>query len=349
MDRTDAGGQPIILIIDDNATNLKVAIAHLEAHGFEVVVARSGESGLGRAQFARPDLILLDVQLPGIDGFETCRRLKADPATATIPVLFMTVRDETPDKVAGFAAGGVDYITKPLQLDEVLARIATHLTIRRLQRQLEQQNESLEQRVQERTAELLSANQALQAEIDQRLRHQQEKDKLFDVAREQGEQLRALTSWLLQSQQDKQHALVATLREQVEQRSRLLESNLRLVYRLLGDSVPGEQGLLIAATLERSQRLLAQLTTDMSAVANDLQQPILGNKNPLLQLSSREREIVQLIGDGQSISQIADLLCVSVSTIYTHRTRILDKLGLTTPAHLVKFAMQHRNFYDVSS
>lgn len=128
----------IILIIEDNITNLKVAIENLKTHGLEVVIARTGEAGLERARFAHPDLILLDVGLPGIDGFEVCRLLKADKNTADIPVIFMTALADMQDKLKGFAAGGVDYITKPIQVEEVRARVNTHLTIRALQKELEE-------------------------------------------------------------------------------------------------------------------------------------------------------------------------------------------------------------------
>ena len=126
-------GKKLILIIDDNVTNLKVAIDYLKTQGQEIIIARNGETGLERAGYALPDLILLDVQMPGIDGFETCRRLKANETTQDIPVIFMTALSEIEDKMRGFAAGGVDYVTKPIQVEEVWARVQTHLAIRDLQ------------------------------------------------------------------------------------------------------------------------------------------------------------------------------------------------------------------------
>ncbi len=127
-----------ILIIDDNVINLKVAMAELETRGLEIIIARNGETGLERAAFAQPDLILLDVQMPGINGFETCRQLKANEATRDIPVIFMTALTDVADKVRGFESGGVDYVTKPIQVDEVWARVQTHLTIRELQLEREE-------------------------------------------------------------------------------------------------------------------------------------------------------------------------------------------------------------------
>ena len=126
----------LVLIVDDNITNLKVAIQYLKSHDVEIITARNGESCLERAAYAQPDLILLDVQMPGIDGFETCHRLKANETTQDIPVIFMTALSNVTDKVRGFEVGGVDYITKPIQVEEVWARVNTHLTIRQLQQEM---------------------------------------------------------------------------------------------------------------------------------------------------------------------------------------------------------------------
>ena len=115
-------------------------------------MAQNGESALERVAYARPDLILLDVLMPGIDGFETCRRLKADDTYRDIPVIFMTALTDTVDKVKGFSIGAVDYITKPIQHEEVLARVTAHLTIRNLQARLQQQNKQLQQEIAERKA-----------------------------------------------------------------------------------------------------------------------------------------------------------------------------------------------------
>lgn len=132
-----------ILIIDDTPANFGILVDCLEDLGFEVFVAQSGKEGIRRAQFARPDLILLDVTMPGIDGFETCRLLKADKEVADIPVIFMTALSETNDKVTGFESGGVDYIVKPFQIQEVLVRIKLHLSLRIAQQLLEQQNKQM--------------------------------------------------------------------------------------------------------------------------------------------------------------------------------------------------------------
>jgi len=119
-----------ILIIDDNPTNLGVLADYLDEYGFIILTSRNGENGIENARRNQPHLILLDVMMPpGIDGFETCRRLKADEATRYIPVIFMTTLASEADKVNGFKVGAVDYVTKPIQLRELLARVTTHLKI----------------------------------------------------------------------------------------------------------------------------------------------------------------------------------------------------------------------------
>jgi len=155
--------QYTILLVDDTPTNLGVLFEYLEQHGFKIVVARDGESGLKRAQFVRPDIILLDVMMPGLNGFETCQRLKADPNTRDIPVIFMTALAGAEDKVQGFAAGAVDYVTKPLQQEEVLARVTTHLKIRDLTIGLQKKNRLLEAShlIGQRITSILDLNQML--------------------------------------------------------------------------------------------------------------------------------------------------------------------------------------------
>ena len=146
-----------ILIVDDTPANISVLLDYLHQQGFKVLVARDGLRALEQVKHARPDLILLDVVMPGLDGFETCRRLKAEADTGAIPVIFMTALSDTTDKMRGFEVGAVDYVIKPFQHEEVLARVTTHLTLRRLQMELQEANARLEQRVAERTAALQQA------------------------------------------------------------------------------------------------------------------------------------------------------------------------------------------------
>lgn len=136
-----------ILVVDDNPVNLAVVVDHLEDSGYSVAVAQGGVEALKRAALINPDLILLDVMMPGIDGFETCRRLKADAATRGIPVIFMTALTDMHDKIAAFQAGGVDYVSKPFQIEELLARVETHLALQAIQARLLRQNIALQSEI----------------------------------------------------------------------------------------------------------------------------------------------------------------------------------------------------------
>ncbi|MFP4114578.1 MAG: response regulator [Spirochaetota bacterium] len=129
-----------ILLVDDNTNNLGVLYRYLDDEGFTVLVSQDGERALTLAREQHPDLILLDIMLPGISGFEACERLKSDPATADIPVIFISALTDIQDKVRGFEAGGVDYVTKPFQQEEVLARINAHITIKRQREELDRLN-----------------------------------------------------------------------------------------------------------------------------------------------------------------------------------------------------------------
>jgi len=146
-----------VLVVDDDAASLSALFECLRRAGYRVLVAQDGASALERAEHGRPALILLDVMMPELDGFATCRRLKANPTTADIPVLFLTALTDTTEKLKGFEAGAVDYLTKPFQWEEVLARVRTHLRLRQAERDLIAANESLEERVAARTTELKTA------------------------------------------------------------------------------------------------------------------------------------------------------------------------------------------------
>jgi DNA-binding NtrC family response regulator len=157
INRTDPLTGAKILIVDDTPANLDLLAELLEPYGCSVLAAPGGEVAMRIAARATPDLVLLDVLMPEPGGFETCRRLKSDPATADCPILFISASNETQSLVDGFAVGGVDYITKPFQPEEILARVRTHLSVSRLNRELREKN-----------AELSATNEGLKEEMRRR-------------------------------------------------------------------------------------------------------------------------------------------------------------------------------------
>ena len=171
----------IILIVDDVPDNIDLLRSLLTRRGFSTQSAPNGEIALALVESTLPELILLDVCMPYMDGYQVCEKLKANPATKDIPIIFGSALDDLPGKIKAFKVGGVDYITKPFHSTEVIARIELHLSLRRLQKQLEQQNERLRDEIRDRRAAetaLQLANQELQ-----RLAHL---DGLTQVANRRG-------------------------------------------------------------------------------------------------------------------------------------------------------------------
>ena len=168
-----------ILIVDDVPENLRLLSTTLTKQGYEVRRAKNGSMALMGARNHVPDLILLDINMPGLSGYQVCEQLKADQATRSIPIIFLSAQDDLEDKVKAFKLGGADFIGKPFQIEEVLARVGNQLALQAAYAEIRTFNEKLERRVQERTAQLESANFTLQQEISQR--HQLEQKLRHDT------------------------------------------------------------------------------------------------------------------------------------------------------------------------
>ena len=165
----DSATEPVrILLVDDTRTNLAILSDYIHTQGWVTLTASDGETAIQQAQSAHPDLILLDVMLPGIDGFETCRQLKAHAATADIPIIFMTALSDSANKIKGLKLGAVDYITKPFQQEEVVTRLDVQLRLHQMKCQLEQQNQLLNQKVVEQ-AKTEAQLQLLTYELEERV------------------------------------------------------------------------------------------------------------------------------------------------------------------------------------
>jgi len=150
--------QETILVVDDNRTNLKVLRDLILSEGYDTLFAMNGVDAIAIAEEKRPDLILLDVMMPDIDGCETCKRLKNNPLTDTIPIIFLTALDDAESKVRAFEWGGTDYVSKPFNNNELLSRIKVRLKVRSQGLQLKDANRKLEAEVAARTEELAKAN-----------------------------------------------------------------------------------------------------------------------------------------------------------------------------------------------
>ena len=217
-----------ILIVDDNPTNLAVIVDYLEDSGLSILVSQDGQSSLKRAKYAKPSIILLDVLMPGIDGYETCRLLKNTVETRDIPVIFMTALSGTEDKVRGFEVGAVDYVTKPIQPEEVLARINLHLKLRYMTDTLARQNEILTIEVEQRKiiqTKLNQINHKLQQEVNHRLSAQKALKKLNEQLEHR---VAERTTQLSQSNQQLQQEITERKQAEAKVRSSLQEKEVLL-------------------------------------------------------------------------------------------------------------------------
>ncbi|MEA5421548.1 response regulator [Spirulina sp. CCNP1310] len=284
-----------VLIVDDTPDNITVLFDFLAERGFKVLVGENGEAALEALEVEEPDLILLDVMMPGLDGLETCRRLKALPAGRDVPVFFMTALGDPYDKVRGLEAGAVDYLTKPVYPEEVLARIRAHLEIRQLQKSLQEQNERLDAALQRS----ITAERALQTLLDEPV--------LL---------ARAFTHELLFA--------TAQARTLID----LLGGEAELARLLAADAehapLPDGRRLLLhrGATSQVNQTELVTLRVQSrAATPDDLRS---------LGLTPREAEMLFWIAQGKTSPEIAIILNTQVCTVKKHVGNLLPKLGVET-------------------
>ncbi len=209
-----------ILVVDDQPLNVKLLNTILTRHGYEVLATCSGLEALSIAHENLPDIILLDITMPEMDGFQTCQQLKADPVSSVVPVIFISALSEVADKVNAFKYGGVDYITKPFHKEEVLSRVDNHLRIYRLQRSLDEKNIHLERTQQE----LTTLNQLLATY----------NDKLEDMVKDRTEKLDATNRQLSASLKEKE-ILLKEVHHRVRNNLQIISSMLQLGFAHVSD------------------------------------------------------------------------------------------------------------------
>jgi DNA-binding response OmpR family regulator/DNA-binding CsgD family transcriptional regulator len=285
-----------ILIVDDTPANLFLLVDALHAAGHRPLVANSGEAALTRLEQARPDLILLDMRMPGIDGMATIARIQAHPEWRGIPVIFMTAVEEPEQKVAAFAAGAVDYVTKPFHTEEVLARIGTHLRLKALQREL-------------------AGELAWREETERMLQGSLEQAVLV-VARDGRVQFRTQ-----RAQQLLQRYFEADAPATGELPGRLAE--LLRAGRSTQVAITSDRG-------ELSIRVVVDASGDAPAMVLFEERRPLGDYAPLksLGLSEREAEVLYWISQGKSNPEIGVIIGAAAGTVKKHAENIFAKLGV---------------------
>ena len=299
-----------LLLVDDVPENLDLLIDTLRGAGHEIRVAESGERALKQLPHINPDLVLLDVMLPGLSGFETCRRLKADPRWRDVPVLFVTALTDVAEKVRGFEAGGIDYLTKPFHPQEALARVTAHLQLAALRRELERKN-----------AELAEEN-AFRLETERQL--QESLDRVLLVVKNDGR-------------------VVFCTRAA----SRLLA---RVFPEALPDRLPPKLLAWVGSREPRSPEVLPQLRARLFAepgagesfvlLLEDLAWQPKVERLLSLGLTPRESEVLFWFVEGKGAPEIAVIMGVSHNTARKHGQSVLEKLGVENRLAAVRIALE---------
>ena len=254
--RFDNGITGTILLADDSALDRHLFTQLLQRYGHTVHAVADGAQALAALDSLQPDLVLLDIRMPDMSGLELCAKLKADPATRDIPVIFISAASAVEDRIQAFSSGGVDYIGKPIKSEEVQARVTTHLTLRALRR-------TLELRVQERTAELEVANRHLSEEITERRRMAQE-------LLESGQQLRDLAAHGEAAMEQERKRIAREIHDEQGSLLTALKMDLTLLRRELGDAPPA-----IGQRLDTMQHLVEEAVRVMRQVASQLRPAVL--------------------------------------------------------------------------
>ena len=300
----ERGAASRVLIVDDVPDNLSLLHDALDESGYAVLVATDGESALQRAAQALPDIVLLDAVMPGMDGFEVARRLKANPDTAAIPIIFMTGLTETEHVVAAFAAGGVDYVTKPIRAQEVLARMAVHMRGARQAVQASQARNALDAFGHATMAIHLADDAAASRAVWQTALARQLMQGYFEAPA--GQIPKAMFDWLRT-----ETALAADGRE----------PRTLAVTR----SVDDETRQLVIALQQRTgdDDLLVVMREVSDAAAVDAMVQA-------LRLTLREAEVLYWVVKGKTNRDIGDILGASPATVKKHLERVYVKLGVET-------------------
>ena len=298
----DRNSSEIVLIVDDIPENLSLLHDALDETGYTVLVATNGESALQRARLSLPDVILLDALMPGIDGFEVARRLKADFVTQHIPIVFMTGLTETEHVVAAFAAGGADYVTKPIRPPEVLARIAAHMMNAR---QMKQARSALDAFGQATVAVRAGDGKLVwQTQLARKLL----KDYFANPEEVAPEEL---LSWISDANQARRNSR--------EPRPLLIAQGNRRLLASFHDQTGDEEWLVVLRE-----------ENDVSAIASLI---------AAFRLTQREAEVLYWVVQGKTSNDIGEILGNSTRTVNKHLEHVFEKLGVETRTAAANLAL----------
>ena len=317
--------EPVVLIVDDTQIDIDILSFALSREKYRIVAAKNGIHALDMVKQIFPDLILLDIMMPEMSGFEVCKILKNSVETKDIPIIFLTVKDETEDIVRGYRCGAVDYVTKPFNSEELLARVYTHVELKKkrdieheliaaleatleerehVKQALQQAHDNLERLVEERTAELLTINEQLMDEIEERKR------------------VEAALSNKSQKLEELNTALKVLLEQREKDREELEECLLSNVKKLI---IPNVEKLKRLNAKNKSTPYITLLETNLQDLTSSFSFRL---SSQYVNLTAKEIQVANFIKDGRTSKDISQLMNVSERTIDFHRKNIRKKLKL---------------------
>jgi DNA-binding response OmpR family regulator/DNA-binding CsgD family transcriptional regulator len=302
-----------VLVVDDVPANADVVLNHLTAAGFRVLYAGSGARALKQLEHSIPDLILLDIKMPGLDGIETCRLIKQRSEWRNVPIIFITGADELSQKLEAFEAGGVDFVSKPILPEEVEARVRTHLRIRELQSELEQKNQALSEEIELR----LDAEKQLEAKLDEAFVITCLDGEIYFSTRQANILLQAFFPG--SSLGRLPGAIVYWLESEERNKPLVIESTTKGDLQIdLAASDPGHLALLRLEQRNSSWGPKALQT---------------------LGLTPREAEVLYWITEGKTNPEISTILDTTLHTVKKHNNKLFAKLGVETRMAAARLAM----------
>lgn len=337
---TLAQDNPVVFLISDALETVRTVQRGLAEQRFRTLIAEDKRSLLEQVRSNNPDMILLDLSVSDADGLQICLDLKTSSTTADIPILLLTGADELPEELLRLSTDSIDYVTKPLRMDEILVRLRIHLSLRYRLHSLNLQHNKMEERIRRQTT-------LLEEEIERRKRYETEKRKLLDVLGSQSDQLRELTNWLVNNLQQQQIGSGGHLTLSARPKFELAFSQVAILQSLVAELPADTEHQLLVSQIGQLQKTMEQLRNILPTMSDAMAAPTADPKeelhpNPFGKLSTREREVLQMVVDGRSNTEIATSLHLSETTVRTHRSRILSKLGLNDTTALIKYAIKHR-------